>query len=172
VVNVIHGLRDESWLTILKTTWDLRRAGPDFYNALHLTPLSWTKEGRNIDFDQIIQLDQSLWDFRKPVIQSGRMSPFQQALAVKFSEILFYSRPLWILKQLLLRDPIQRRVALDGFPRLFRVFLSECAALLRIKFSKRGDASKDLRRLSLLLPGRITANEPRELNRPPLTVVL
>ena len=106
-------------------------------------------------------MDQSLWDFRKPVIQSERMSPFQQALAVKFSEVLFYSRPLWILKQLLLRDPIQRRVALDGFPRLCRVFLSECVALLRIKFSNPGEATKDLRRLSLLLPGRVTAKELR-----------
>ena len=154
VVNVIHGLKDESWLTILKTTLDLRRAGPDFYNALHLTPLSWTKEGRDVQVDQIIQLDQSRWDFRKPVIQSGRMSPFQQALAVKFSEVLFYSRPLWIFKQLFLRDPVQRRIALDGFPRLCRVFLSECFALFRAKFSKPGEASKDLRRLSLLLPGR------------------
>jgi anaerobic magnesium-protoporphyrin IX monomethyl ester cyclase len=161
VVNVIHGLKDESWRTILKTTLDLRRAGPDFYNALHLTPLSWTKEGRSVHLDQIIQLDQSRWDFRKPVIQSGRMSPFQQALAVKLSELLFYCRPLWILKQLLLRDPIQRRVALDGFPRLARVFLSECAMLFRLKFSNPGEASKDLRRLSLLLPGRITANELR-----------
>jgi len=160
VVNVIHGLKDESWGSILKTTLDLRRAGPDFYNALHLTPLSWTQEGRNVQFDQIIQLDQSRWDFRKPVIQSRRMSAFQQALAVKLSEVLFYSRPLWILRQLFLSDPIQRRIALDGFPRLCRVFLSECAALFRMKFSKPGAASKDLGRLSLLLPGRVRANEP------------
>lgn len=162
VVNVIHGLKDESWRSILKTTWDLRRAGPDFYNALHLTPLSWTKEGRDVPLDQIIQMDQSQWDFRKPVIQSGRMSPFQQALAVKLSEVLFYSRPLWVVKQLFLRDAIQRRIALDGFPRLFRVFLSECAKLLRLKFSKPGEASKDLPKLSLLLPGRIPkrATEP------------
>jgi len=161
VVNVIHGLKDESWRTILKTTLDLRRAGPDFYNALHLTPLSWTKEGRSVHSDQIIQMDQSHWDFRKPVIQSSRMSPFQQALAVKLSEILFYSRPLWFLKQFLVRDLAQRRVALDAFPRLCRVFLSECAMLLRVKFSNPGEASKDLRRLSLLLPGRITADELR-----------
>jgi anaerobic magnesium-protoporphyrin IX monomethyl ester cyclase len=155
VVNVIHGLKDESWGSILKTTWDLRRAGPDFYNALHLTPLSWTKEGRNVQPDQIIQLDQSQWDFRKPVIQTGRMSPWQQALAVKMSEILFYCRPLWILRQLRARDPVQRRIALDGFPRLVRVFLSECLAFFRLGFSKPGEASRDLRRLSLLLPGRI-----------------
>ncbi len=160
VVNVIHGLKDESWRSILKTTLDLRRAGPDFYNALHLTPLSWTKEGRSVHVDQIIQMDQSHWDFRKPVIQSGRMSPFQQALAVKFSEVFFYFRPLWILKQLLLRDPIQRRIALDGFPRLCLVFLSECVTLFRLKFSKPGEASKDPRRLSLLLPGRIADNKP------------
>ncbi|MCE9610168.1 MAG: hypothetical protein K8R23_08155 [Chthoniobacter sp.] len=79
VINGIHGLRDESWQTILKTPLDLRRAGPDFHNALHLTPLSWTKDGRSVHFDQIIQMDQSLWDFRKPVIQSSQMSPFQQA---------------------------------------------------------------------------------------------
>ena len=89
------------------------------------------------------------------------MSPFQQALAVKVSEVLFYSRPLWIVKQLLRSDTIQRRIALDGFPRLCRVFLSECAALLRLKFSKPGEGSKDLRRLSLLLPGRIPASELR-----------
>lgn len=161
VVNVIHGLKAESWRSILKTTLELRRAGPDFYNALHLTPLSWTQEGRNVQFDQIIQMDQSRWDFRKPVIQSGPMPPFQQALAVKLSEIVFYIRPLWFLRQLLVRDPIQRCIAADAFPRLFRVFLSECAMLLRTKFSNRGEASKDLRRLSLLLPGRITANELR-----------
>lgn len=145
----------------MKTTWDLRRAGPDFYNALHLTPLSWTKEGRNVQPDQIIQLDQGQWDFRKPVIQTGRMSPWQQALAVKMSEILFYCRPLWILRQLRARDPVQRRIALDGFPRLVRVFLSECLGFFRLGFSKPGEASRDLRRLSLLLPGRMGAKAAR-----------
>ena len=161
VVNVIHGLREESWGTIFKTTLDLRRAGPDFYNALHLTPLSWTQEGREVPVERVIQLDQSRWDFRKPVLHSGRMSPWEQMLAVKMSEIFFYSRPLWILRQFLVRDPLQRRIALDGFPRLCRVFLSECLALLRVRFSKPGDGLKDPRRLALLLPGRRFNDELR-----------
>lgn len=169
VINVIHGLRDESWRTILETTWHLRRAGPDFYNALHLTPLSWTKEGRAVSLDQIIQLDQSKWDFRKPVIQTGPLSPFQQALAVKIGEILFYTRPLWLLRQLRCPDPITRRVALDGFPRLCRVFISECQSLFRSGYTKRGEASKNMKRLSLLLPGRfdLTGGEavPKWQNR-------
>jgi anaerobic magnesium-protoporphyrin IX monomethyl ester cyclase len=69
VVNVIYGLREETWSSLLKTLWQLYRMSPDFYNALHLTPLSWTKEGRGIDPARIIQADQSKWNFRQPVIQ-------------------------------------------------------------------------------------------------------
>jgi len=69
IVNIMYGLRDETWSSLWKILRQLQRMSPDFYNALHLTPLGWTSEGRAIDPTRIVQLDQRKWDYRQPVIQ-------------------------------------------------------------------------------------------------------
>lgn len=134
IVNVIYGLREETWGTLWQTLRQLRRMSPDFYNALHLTPLSWTSEGRAVDPARIVQYDQSKWDFRQPVIQPEHFSPRGLAIAVKLSEALFYLRPLWFLNRFFDSDPIKRQIIRDAFPRLVNVYLNEWSELLQTDF--------------------------------------
>ena len=82
IVNIIYGLQDETWSSVWKTLRQLQRISPDFYNALHMTPLSWTYEGRRLDPVRIVQLGQRKWDFRQPVIQPTYFSPRMLAMAV------------------------------------------------------------------------------------------
>lgn len=152
VVNVIYGLRDETWRSLLQTLVLLRRMSPDFFNALHLTPLSWTKEGREIDQARIIQPDQRLWNFRQPVIQPVNFSPRGIAIAVKLSEALFYFRPAWFLSRFFDSDLVRRQIMRDSFLRLARVYLSEWRELFRAKFLKPGLLSRTGSQHGLLMP--------------------
>ncbi len=144
--------------------WDtlrrLQRIAPDFYNALHLTPLGWTSEGRSIDPARVVQLDQRKWDYRQPVIQPACFSPRMLATAVKFSEMLFYLRPSWLLYGLFDGDSIKRQIIRDAFPRMIRVHMLEWWDVLRTGFAHSGQALKEPDRLALLMPDRIRINRP------------
>ena len=155
IVNIMYGLRDETWSSLWKILRQLQRMSPDFYNALHLTPLGWTSEGRAIDPTRIVQLDQRKWDYRQPVIQPECFSPRMLAMAVKLSEVLFYLRPSWLLHGLLDGDSIKRQIIRDAFPRMVRVHLLEWWDMVRTSFADSGQALKEPDRLALLMPGMV-----------------
>lgn len=152
IVNVIYGLRDETWSLLWQTLRQLCRISPDFYNAQHLTPLSWTKEGRTTNLARIIQLDQSKWDYRQPVIQPVNFSPRGFAIAVKLSEALFYLRPMWSLRRFFDRDFVKRRIMRSAFPRLAGVYLREWIELFRTTYVPYGQALEEGYQLAMLMP--------------------
>lgn len=165
IVNVIYGLRSETWCTLWRTLRQLHAMSPDFYNALHLTPLSWTSEGHATDLRRIVQVDQRKWDFRQPVIQPEYFSPKMLAVAVKLSEALFYLRPMWLLRRLVDRDSIKRQIMRDASPRLVRVYLDEWSTLARTTFAAPGRALEELDQLALLMP-RMIAIRPAAFTYP------
>jgi hypothetical protein len=115
---------------------------PDFFNALHLTPLPWTAEARRV---QIAQPDWRHWDYRHPVVQPRRMSLAGLALGVKLSELFVYARA-GVVRRLFARDPLLRRMARSALPRAVRIFLGECVSIARLvlRLSPAGDSSQDL----------------------------
>ncbi|MGO9117390.1 MAG: radical SAM protein [Desulfomonilaceae bacterium] len=155
IVNIMYGLQDESWGSVWKTLRQLQGISPDFYNALHMTPLSWTTEGRAIDPRRVVQLNQRKWDFRQPVIQPAHFSPRMLMMAVKLSELLFYLRPSWFFNGLLDGDRIKRQIVRDAFPRMIRVHLLEWWDLLRTSFADPGQALEHPDTLTLLMPGMV-----------------
>jgi anaerobic magnesium-protoporphyrin IX monomethyl ester cyclase len=155
IVNVVHGLAGETWGSLWQALRQLIRISPDFYNALHWTPLGWTPEGRGIDPARIIQLDQHKWDYRHPVIKPDHFSPRTLAMAVKMSEALFHLRPSWLLHELFDGDSIKRQIIRDAFPRMVRVHLLEWWEVLRTRFAPPGQALKNHDRLALLMPGMV-----------------
>jgi anaerobic magnesium-protoporphyrin IX monomethyl ester cyclase len=169
VVNVIYGLRHETWGTLCSTWVHLHDMSPDFFNALHLTPLSWTIEGHQIKPARIAQLDQRKWDFRQPVIHPAHFSPKTLALLVKVSEALFYLRPFHIFRNVFARDPVKRAIMRDAFGRLARVYVSECFETLQMRFCAPGQALRNPSQLRLLMPGLaepIGQAEVRQRKRP------
>jgi anaerobic magnesium-protoporphyrin IX monomethyl ester cyclase len=169
VVNVIYGLRDETLRSLIQTLAQLRRMSPDFYNALHLTPLSWTQEGRETDAARIVQPDQRRWDFRQPVIQPVNFSPKGLSVAVKLSEAIFYFRPRWFLKRFFDRDMVIRRIMRDSFLRLARVYLGEWQELLRSTYLQPGQLLKKHHQLAMLMPQRIGGGEQPTIAMTPRT---
>ncbi len=155
IVNITYGLRDETWSSLWKILRQLQRMSPDFYNALHLTPLGWTSEGRAIDPTRIVQLDQRKWDYRQPVIQPECFSPRMLAMAVKLSEVLFYLRLSWLLHGLFDGDSFKRQIIRDAFPRVVRVHLLGWWDMVRTSFADSGQALKEPDRLALLMPGMV-----------------
>jgi anaerobic magnesium-protoporphyrin IX monomethyl ester cyclase len=129
VVNVIYGLRDETWRSVWETARRLRALAPDFFNALHLTPLPWTAEGRGTDRNRVVQTDQTLWDFRHPVVQPSHLSLAGMAAAVKLSELYVFARPLRLLRRLCGPDRRIARLLGDALPRMAHVYLWECVSL-------------------------------------------
>lgn len=152
IVNIIYGLKEETWRGLWRTTWQLRSISPDFYNALHLTPLNWTKEGRILEQCRIIQLDQRKWDFRQPVIQPVNLSPKMLAIGVKISEAVFYFRPFWLLKMLFNRDSKKRRIIIDSIPRTIMVYLKEWIELLQTSYAQSRQLQKPQKHSKMLLP--------------------
>ncbi len=136
VLNVIYGLGDETVGSVGRTLGQLRSLNPDFLNALHVTPLPWTAQGLATDAAHLVEPDQRRWDFRKPVIAGRGLGPLALAIAVKLSELLFFLRPLWLLRCLFDRDRVRRDLAREAVPRMVRYFLREVAGLLAMAFSR------------------------------------
>lgn len=152
VVNVIYGLGDETWRSLLRTARRVRAIAPDFFNALHLTPLPWTVEARRV---QVLQPDWRRWDYRHPVVEPRRMSFAGMAVAVKLSELFVYAR-LGLLRKLFARDALIRRMAQSALPRAMRIFLSECWSLTRLVFrirrAKRAPVASSVQNSRIAVP--------------------
>lgn len=125
VVNIIYGFKEETIGSLLTTTLMLRAMSPDFYNALHFTPLHWTTEGRKFDPGRIIQPNPDRWDYRQPVIRLNNFSPRTFSILVKISEMVFYFRPLWLLRAILRKNTRSGRIVLNAAPKLLRVYIRE-----------------------------------------------
>lgn len=152
VVNVIYGLRRETWATLAAAHLHLRHLSPDFVNALHLTPLGWTEDGLRVDVSCVVQRDQRLWNFRLPVLQPEHFSPKALAALIKVSDLLFSMRPIWLLSLLFSRDRVVRCIIRDVALRMVRVYLFEWRELLTASFSPSGELCQDGQRMSALLP--------------------
>ena len=62
LVNIIFGLEDETWGSVLRTFRRMLELDADIFNACYVTPLHWTKLGRQTRPEQIIQPDLTRWD--------------------------------------------------------------------------------------------------------------
>lgn len=138
---------------------------PDFFNALHLTPLSWTTEGRQIAPARIAQEDQKKWDFRQLVIHPTHFSPRTLALLIKLIEALFYLRPFHVLGKIFARDPVIRSIMRDAMWRLARVYATECRETLQTRFCSPGTALRNPNTLRLLMPGITQKGPSREAEK-------
>jgi anaerobic magnesium-protoporphyrin IX monomethyl ester cyclase len=100
LTNIIYGLEEESWKTILEKLRGLVELDSDILNAMYLTPHFWTAQGKSTDPYQVIQTDLDKWSYRNQVLATPSLKPFELFLGVKLTEILFHLRPK-ALKRLL-----------------------------------------------------------------------
>lgn len=153
IVNVVFGIRNETWKSLLEIFQNLRQVSPNYFNALHFTPLSWTPEGRTVNPEHIIQQDQKKWDFRTPVVHPINFSPKTFAILIKLIEALFYLRPSWLFSALFQKDPEVRKIMFNSSLRLLRVYLDEWKRIFQVSFVKRGALALEKKQFGILMPG-------------------
>ncbi len=66
---------------------------PDQIMTLYVTPHRWTGYYRIASERRVIQLNQSLWDYKHQVLETVNMPPWRIFLWVKFIEIVMQARP-------------------------------------------------------------------------------
>lgn len=81
---------------------------PDQITALYITPHRWTDFFRMVKDRQVIQLDQTKWDYKHQVLASPNIAPWRMVLWVKAIEVLVQARPKALLRTFFHRDRAAR----------------------------------------------------------------
>lgn len=143
LVNIIYGLEDETPNSLLRTFQRVFELDADVLNAVYLTPHFWTKTGRQIKPEQIIQPDQSRWTYRNQVIDTPHLSPWQLFFSIKLTEALFHLRPKALWRMIAGGDRRYRKVLRAYLTTGTRVVIAETAEfLLKSRFVRDGNRDR------------------------------
>ena len=138
-MNIIYGLEEESWGTILDKFKGMLEMDGDILNAMYLTPHFWTTQGRGTDPLTIIQTDLAKWTYRNQVIANPRLKPIELFLGVKLTEALFHLRFKAILRLMIGKDKRYLKIMRRSIGAGIRVVLAEIFEFAwKIKFSPQG----------------------------------
>jgi anaerobic magnesium-protoporphyrin IX monomethyl ester cyclase len=139
LTNIIYGLEEESWKTILEKFQGLRELDSDILNAMYLTPHFWTAQGKSTQPDRVIQLDQDKWSYRNQVLATPYLKPLELFFAVKLTEVLFHLRPKAIKRLLLGNNKRYLQIMRHSMWVGIKVILAEIFEFfLNTKFSPQG----------------------------------
>ena len=98
---------------------------PDQIQALYVVPHRWTPYYREAEDREVVQLDQTKWDYKHQVLGMDRMPPWRLFLWVKFIEAAMQLRPR-ALRRLLWNPEPKIRHAIRWYYRMGRrVWLHE-----------------------------------------------
>ena len=123
--NVIFGLEDETFKTLWRRFFRIKKMDPDFLNATYLTPHFWTPVGAKVPIDKIIQPDTSLWGYRNQVVDTQHLTPGQLFVGVKATEFFMHIRPSRIWRAIFPYDKQVGRMGRRGLWRAFVVWMIE-----------------------------------------------
>jgi len=73
---------------------------PDQIQLVYVTPHKWTPYFEEIKDKNIIQLDQTKWDYKHQVMEMINLRPWKVMLYVKLIELILQTRPKAILRWL------------------------------------------------------------------------
>lgn len=128
--NLIYGLEEENWRTLLSKFLKSCELDPDVLNAVYLTPHFWTAAGRATAPQQVIQHDLRKWTYRNQVINAPRLAPWQLFAGVKLTEVLFHLRPRALRRFLLHPDRRLRQLLRASLRAGIGTVLAEIAEFL------------------------------------------
>jgi anaerobic magnesium-protoporphyrin IX monomethyl ester cyclase len=139
LVNIIYGLEDERWITLLAKFRGLLTLDADILNAVYLTPHFWTAAGRATDARNIIQTDLARWTYRNQVIAAPHLAPAELFMGVKLTEALFHLRPRALARLVAGGDRRTRQILRASLLIGVRVVAAEIAEFLwATRFTPRG----------------------------------
>jgi anaerobic magnesium-protoporphyrin IX monomethyl ester cyclase len=140
LTNIIYGLEEESWKTILEKFKGLLELDSDILNAMYLTPHFWTAQGKSTDPYQVIQTDQDKWSYRNQVLATRYLKPLELFLGVKLTEILFHLRPRALKRLVFGKDKRYLQIMRHSMWVGIKVVLAEIFEFMfKTKFSRQGN---------------------------------
>jgi anaerobic magnesium-protoporphyrin IX monomethyl ester cyclase len=136
VLGHIVGFEDETPRSLRAMRRRLARYEGDWLNAMYVTPHDWAPFGRESLRREVVEPDQTKWDYRHQVLGQKHLRPWQLFLGVKWAELWFHLRPrrLWAL--LRTRDRFRRRQLLWVLLHTGLVWVGEVLEFLRRAFSR------------------------------------
>ena len=139
LTNIIYGLEEESWKTILEKFKGLLDLDSDILNAMYLTPHFWTAQGKATEPYDVIQMDQDKWSYRNQVLATHHLAPLGLFLGVKLTEILFHLRPKALKRWLFGKDKRYVQIMRHSMVIGIKVILAEVVEFFfQTNFSPRG----------------------------------
>lgn len=139
LVNIIYGLEDERWGTLLAKFRKRLMLDPDILNAVYLTLHFWTSAGEATDARDIIQPDLTRWSYRTQVVAAPHLAPVELFIGIKLTEALFHLRPRALARLVASGDQRTRRIMRASLLVGVKVIAAEIAEYLwATQFTPRG----------------------------------
>lgn len=82
---------------------------PDQIQLVYVTPHKWTPFYEQIKDRNIVQLDQTKWDYKHQILEIANLRPWKVMLYVKLLELILQTRPKAILRWLFHKDKRLRK---------------------------------------------------------------
>lgn len=105
----VVGFGEETTRDFFNSLRQLLAYDPDQIQLLYVTPHKWTPYFEEIKDKNIIQLDQTRWDYKHQIMEAEKLRPWQIILYVKLIELIMQARPKAIMRWLFHKDKRLRK---------------------------------------------------------------
>lgn len=158
ILGHIVGFEDETAASLRGARQRLKRYDGDWLNAMYVTPHDWTPFGAESLRREVVEPDQTKWDYRHQVLGQRHLRPWQLFLWVKWIELWFHLRPGRLWQCLRTRDTFRRRQVLWVISHIGQVWVGEVLEFLCSQFFRLRDG--------VLRSGREDHRDRRRLPEP------
>jgi anaerobic magnesium-protoporphyrin IX monomethyl ester cyclase len=156
MIGHIVGFEQETFTDYWRSLRQILLYDPDLLNAMYVTPHRWTDFYRDNEAREVVEPNQSRWDYRHQILGTRHLRPWQIFALVKLTEAIVHLRPRALLRHLFYADRHQRRAYRWSFRHASRVWFAEMVEFLRGHSSV---SSVSGARTLAELAGRHTGNE-------------
>lgn len=105
----VVGFGEERTIDFYNSLKQLLAYDPDQVQLLYVTPHKWTPYFKDVEKKRIIQLDQSLWDYKHQIMETPNLRPWKVIVLVKMIEVVMQVRPKAIKRWLFHKDKRLRK---------------------------------------------------------------
>lgn len=89
----VVGFGEETNIDFYHSLKQLLLYDPDQVQLLYATPHKWTPYYKEVENNRVIQLDQTLWDYKHQIMETKNIKPWKVIVFVKLIEVIMQVRP-------------------------------------------------------------------------------
>lgn len=105
----VIGFGDETSIDFYHSLKQLLLYDPDQVQLIYATPHQWTPFFKEVEHKNIVQLDQTLWDYKHQIMATKNVAPWLVIIYVKLIEVIMQARPKAINRWLFHKDKRLRK---------------------------------------------------------------